>query len=315
MNDLSDKADCHELQLLATNGQRFRVDLRTAVQIVLSPLYLWSLAPFALMGALFESPLPGTELGYVARAGLWMADCALTTGYWIAIFAALSLATRHRPIIRAVPQALICCVAITAMVWTNQLFAPLFGEPASAATIWLQALRYSAIAVLFELTSVVFLLPRFEGVTMLTDGPPGAPPSVPSVTAPQAEPATLRPPAPRPAPLLRVNDLTIPVGSLLSLRSVEHYVEIATTDQTFIERAPLRDLVAQLEAANGIQCHRSHWVSREAVRGLSRRGGNVVLELVGGAEIPVSRGRRQEVEAWLNAAPVARAANDMHRAV
>lgn len=314
-----DQADWHELQILATNGQRFRVGLRTTVQIVVSPLYLWSLVPFALMGALFESPLPGVDLSFTMRAGLWLADCALTTTYWIAIFAALVALSRVRRIDVAVPQALICTVAIIAMVWTNQLIAPLFNDGAVAPasmTVWMQALRYAAIAVLFELTSVVFLLPRFEGVTMLTEGLHGTPrgtvdPRLSAATTAVDTPDDADDPAP--VALLQVNDRSIPVGTLLSLKSVEHYVEIATTDQTFIERAPLRDLVAQLEAANGIQCHRSHWVSRGAVRGVTRRGGNVLLELVDGAEVPVSRGRRQEVEAWLDGDARATPANDTRR--
>jgi DNA-binding LytR/AlgR family response regulator len=57
----------------------------------------------------------------------------------------------------------------------------------------------------------------------------------------------------------------------------------------------LQDAVAALQAADGLQVHRSHWVATNAVAQHRRVQGRDFLVLKSGDEIPVSRSFRPAV--------------------
>ena len=85
----------------------------------------------------------------------------------------------------------------------------------------------------------------------------------------------------------------LPVASrarLLHLRMQDHYVEVHTAAGSELLLLRFRDALREVEDVNGLQVHRSHWVARSAVTGVERRsGGRVVLRLVNGSKVPVSR--------------------------
>lgn len=76
---------------------------------------------------------------------------------------------------------------------------------------------------------------------------------------------------------------------LLHLRMQDHYVEASTTTGSELILLRFRDALREVEGLDGMQVHRSHWVARAAVARPVRRSGRVILELVNGAEVPVSR--------------------------
>ena len=77
---------------------------------------------------------------------------------------------------------------------------------------------------------------------------------------------------------------------LLHLRMQDHYVEVHTEAGSELLLLRFRDALHEVEGVNGLQVHRSHWVARSAVAGVERRGGGrIVLRLVNGARVPVSR--------------------------
>ena len=79
-------------------------------------------------------------------------------------------------------------------------------------------------------------------------------------------------------------------AELLHLRMQDHYVEVHTAVGSELLLLRFRDALREVEDVNGHQVHRSHWVARSAVAGVERRsGGRVVLRLVNGARVPVSR--------------------------
>ncbi len=88
--------------------------------------------------------------------------------------------------------------------------------------------------------------------------------------------------------------------ALISVSSQDHYVRIKTSEEEDMVRARLSDLIEKLSCQNGIQPHRSHWVSRRAVVGMVSRKGHKRLEICDGSEIPVARGRASEVQNWLD---------------
>lgn len=78
-------------------------------------------------------------------------------------------------------------------------------------------------------------------------------------------------------------------GTLLHLRMQDHYVEVHTDAGKEMLLLRFRDALRETEGLDGLQVHRSHWVSRAAVAGVERRAGRTVLRLVNGNEVPVSR--------------------------
>ena len=79
-------------------------------------------------------------------------------------------------------------------------------------------------------------------------------------------------------------------AELLHLRMQDHYVEVHTSAGCELLLLRFRDALREVEQVNGLQVHRSHWVARNAVAGVERRrGGRVILRLVNGSRVPVSR--------------------------
>lgn len=78
-------------------------------------------------------------------------------------------------------------------------------------------------------------------------------------------------------------------GRLLHLSVQDHYV-VATTDKgSTLLLMRLRDAIAETGDTAGMQVHRSHWVTRDAVAASARRDGRLLLRLENGVEVPVSR--------------------------
>ncbi len=78
-------------------------------------------------------------------------------------------------------------------------------------------------------------------------------------------------------------------GPILSLRTEDHYLRIHTPSGEGLLLGRLRDAETELEPWEGMRVHRSWWVARAAVERLERDGRRVVLHLVTGQEVPVSR--------------------------
>lgn len=79
-------------------------------------------------------------------------------------------------------------------------------------------------------------------------------------------------------------------AELLHLRMQDHYVEVHTAAGRELLLLRFRDALREVANVNGLQVHRSHWVARDAVAGVERRGdGRIILRLVNGSKVPVSR--------------------------
>ena len=54
------------------------------------------------------------------------------------------------------------------------------------------------------------------------------------------------------------------VEVFVSVEAREHHLHVTLDDDSFVQRARLRDVLAQAGAASGIQTHRSWWVAARA---------------------------------------------------
>lgn len=85
-------------------------------------------------------------------------------------------------------------------------------------------------------------------------------------------------------------------GEVLMLSARDHLVDVVTDRGREAVRMRLADAIAQLDGVEGMQVHRSHWVAAKAVAGSVRRDGRLFLTTRFGAEVPVGRKFRPEVE-------------------
>jgi hypothetical protein len=121
-------------------------------------------------------------------------------------------------------------------------------------------------------------------------------PVQPAVEPPVAAPST---------PELRFRE-RLPHGlrtaRLLALEAEDHYLRVHTDNGSGLILLRLADAVAELEAVEGAQTHRSWWVARAAVAEAKRSDGRAILTLEGGQEVPVSRSFYKAINdsGWLN---------------
>lgn len=84
---------------------------------------------------------------------------------------------------------------------------------------------------------------------------------------------------------------------LVRLAVRDHYVDVVTQTGRASVLMRLADAIAETEGVPGLQVHRSHWVARDGVQGQARENGKLVLKMVDGAQVPVSRTHQGAVEA------------------
>lgn len=296
MNSETNQATSHELRVFAINGRVFRVDIAGVVHICTSRLLLIKLALFSAVVALFNPPMFGLELPFWGTFLYWLGLCYVVTGLWVVQFMLFVLLRRVTGHDLPMPAPVVVALALTGAVWLNYAVTEtLFDLPhVSAAMVWWQVLRYFLISMVAELVTVLLVLPRFREVVFETPLPAQEAQILPKADKEQQTAAS------EPSqPMLVVNGRAVPLEWLRWMKSQEHYVEFHCDTDTVTERAPLRDMVLQASGVDGIQPHRSWWVSRRAVDRLARRGGNPVLILTDGTEVPISRHRKAQVEAWL----------------
>ena len=70
---------------------------------------------------------------------------------------------------------------------------------------------------------------------------------------------------------------------LVCLKMADHYVEAFTTAGSTLVLMRFADAVEELQGADGLRVHRSHWVARRHVVKASRRNGRTVLHMTGRA--------------------------------
>ena len=93
----------------------------------------------------------------------------------------------------------------------------------------------------------------------------------------------------KPARLLDRLPFKLRGATIRAVSSEDHYLRIHTDRGSDLILMRLSDALAELEGLEGAQTHRSWWVARDAVRGVSRGDGRATLTLEGGLEAPVSR--------------------------
>lgn len=103
---------------------------------------------------------------------------------------------------------------------------------------------------------------------------------------------------------IRIKDVKISKRLLLYISANAHYVDVTTHKETLQFRARLVDVISQMTPADGIQIHRSHWISKNAIKAIKKHDGKMSIEIFDGQEFVVSRSRRVAVNEWLAQTPL-----------
>ncbi len=87
---------------------------------------------------------------------------------------------------------------------------------------------------------------------------------------------------------------------LLAVEAEDHYLRLHTDRGSDLILMRLSDALGELQGLEGAQTHRSWWVARAAVRGVSRGDGRATLTLEDGLRAPVSRryARALRADGW-----------------
>jgi hypothetical protein len=95
--------------------------------------------------------------------------------------------------------------------------------------------------------------------------------------------------------------LPVGFGPLIALRGEDHYVRAFAADRETMVLIRLRDAIAEL-GDSGTQVHRSWWVARDGVDGITGGGRDMMLQLTNGKEAPVSRDHAARLKAmgWID---------------
>lgn len=88
-------------------------------------------------------------------------------------------------------------------------------------------------------------------------------------------------------------------GKLRYLQIDDHYLRINTDRGEYLLLMRLKDAITLLDGYDGMQCHRSWWVAKDAIVGKKKQGRILLLLLDSGVEVPVSVTYMDAVKAWL----------------
>lgn len=84
---------------------------------------------------------------------------------------------------------------------------------------------------------------------------------------------------------------------IIRVSALDHYVEVQTRTGTTLLLMRFADALEELEDIGGLRIHRSHWVARQAIRRVLRQDRALLVEMVDGARLPVSRSQQGGVRA------------------
>ena len=106
-----------------------------------------------------------------------------------------------------------------------------------------------------------------------------------------------QPPKARVPPAL-LNRLPLDMrGAIQHLAAEDHYTRVTTSQGSCLVLLRFSDALQEVAPTPGLQVHRSHWVSFDAIDKTERRGDGARLILAGGASVPVSRSHMPSLRA------------------
>ena len=155
---------------------------------------------------------------------------------------------------------------VFAVVYVFNGFVFGFDRPLDAGFVAVSCVLIAAV-----LSALISLFVPSQATALATQPPP-----------PPASTGAARPPIlQRLPPALR--------GQLAYMSMQDHYVDVRTDKGGTLVLMRFADAIAEAAGVPGLQVHRSHWVAAAAVADTVRREGRLMLRMLDGTELPVSR--------------------------
>jgi hypothetical protein len=125
----------------------------------------------------------------------------------------------------------------------------------------------------------------------------GAPPATAAAGA--NPPAGAEPPGTLPS-RIEIAGRALRADRILYISSEEHYLRVVMPGEVLVHRGKLGEAIAAVAAHEGVQPHRSWWISRVARPRIRREQNRAALLLDDGTQVPIARARHAEVQAWMD---------------
>ena len=264
----------HEIRVLLTNGKVVNFTYRELQTLLRDRNLLTALlVVLALLAASNPTLFPTLPI-YSSRVFYWgicVVLYLLLLPFWVRI---------TQPVYEAVfskgtPLLIGTAPMIFALTWFGAALPHLMGDWAPQRgdpVTWMTYLKNWLIAHAIETFGIFWVLPAIRS-------------------------KTTKPDPPKSDGFVVLNSRSLPLETIQSVQSAGHYLIVTTHVGKVEARARMMDFLNQVSAEAGIQTHRSHWVARAQVVGLS----GSIIKTHGGADVPVARGRLPNVRDWCRA--------------
>lgn len=221
------------------------------------------------------------EFGVPLYCTIWLAAFLLYLAFQAALLTALGAVRKFAPRPAVYWPIVSLCAFFPTLLLVETAMALAISDP-QRAPLSDRVVYLATMLILFEIIFLRFVMPRVR-----------------TEAAPDSPHETHRATSRRPGRLLHIAGQPVALEKVKLIEARQHHVHVRLCDGTLTERARLSDIVAQTRPEDGIQPHRSWWVSRRAVRRLGKRSGREVLQLSDDSQVPVARGRVEDVRDWI----------------
>ena len=263
-----------EIRVLLTNGKVVNFTYRELQTLLRDRnLLIVLLVVLALLAASNPTLFPSLPI-YSSRIFYW-GVCIILYLLLLPVWVRAVYGMYERVFPRGVPLLLSTAPLVFSLTCFGASLPHLLGEwlpERGDAISWLTYLKNWLIAHVMETIGLVRVLPAVRA-------------------------RNLRSKLPEPGGFVVLNSRSLPLDSIRSVQSKGHYLIVTTHVGKVVARARMMDFLNQTSASVGIRTHRSHWVARDQVVGLS----GSIIKTRNGSDIPVARGRLPDVREWCRA--------------
>lgn len=270
-----------EIRILLSNGKVVQFTLHELRGLIYGRRVIALMAFFLLAIAVSNPTLFPAYPVVTTRAFYWglsMVLYLIFLPYWAGFYVAFLERISGRP----VPLLIATAPFVVLLTALSASLPVLFGDflpVRSEEVVVMTFLVNCIIAHLIETVGLAWLLPLYRS----EHGSEPAAISDPAANFPDPEFVVLA-------------GRSMPIETILRVQSAEHYLIVTTNQRTLEIRARMKDFLEQVADDDGIQTHRSFWVSYAEAHELS---GMTVHTSTGGS-VPVSRGRLPVVRDWFH---------------
>ena len=281
MSTETDTFGTRELRLWDPLGQPIQFNLKTFLEVIEDKRFLL-FGGLALV--LFFATDPSNNREYVplwVSAAIWpVAYVVYMTGYGT-LLSGLSLLTRVWSRLR-VPTILIAFTALVPAVYIcEELVLHKMSNGLYPNDLRGNFLFYFLAVLVIEAVFFRFVFPILV---------PQEDSALPAVQTAANDDETLR--------HVIIGGERIPLHKIRTIEARAHHVQVTMIDAETRLRARLGDIVAQTNPNDGVQTHRSWWVSRAAASAVVENEGRPSLRLICNGHVPIARTRVDDVQAW-----------------